>query len=72
MAKILTQEGRNDINYWVNAARALAGPAEVIDLVALANKAGIKIKTDNYNNEFLGMLVLKGRQFTISPAIWIR
>lgn len=65
MAKILTQEGRNDINYWVNAARALAGPAEVIDLVALANKAGIKIKTDNYNNEFLGMLVLKGRQFTI-------
>ena len=65
MAKILTQEGRNDINYWINAARALAGPAEVIDLEALANKAGIKIKTGNYNNEFLGMLVLKGRQFTI-------
>lgn len=65
MKKILTQEGRNDIRYWVNKVRMLAGPDEVIDLVALAQKAGINIKTGNYNHEFLGMLVLKGRQFTI-------
>lgn len=65
MKKILTEEGRKDISYWVNRARNMAGTSEIIDLESLAHHAGIKIKRGNYNNEFLGMLVYDGNQFTI-------
>ena len=65
MKKILTEEGRKDIRFWVNRARTIAGPDEIIDLEALAHKAGIKIKRGNFNNEFMGMLALKGNRFTI-------